>query len=160
MKVYDNYEISPCKRYEEPHTTGKFYFEVCEPHEADVWTLYGHLDGEGVEAIGDFSTREHAAEIYSRITGLPFTGSYQADARLRMMHAAPDLLDAAEVALNRLEWVLDSVSQALGYLNTDDLPQEAIELLDEVTTSEYFRDDIEKVKAIIAKATHQDCDWR
>ena len=32
MKVYDNYEISPCTRTEEPDKPGHFYFEVCEPH--------------------------------------------------------------------------------------------------------------------------------
>jgi hypothetical protein len=101
MKVYDNYEISPCRRYEQPDKTGHFYFEVCEPHKADVWTLYGHIAGEGAEAIGDFSSRDHAAETYSRITGLPFTGSYQADARLRVMHAGPKLLEAAIAAWQR-----------------------------------------------------------
>ena len=82
---------------------GKFYFEVCEPHEAHVWTLYGHINGEGVEAIGDFSTREKAEQIYTRITGLPFTGSYQADARLRLMHAGPKLLDACQMVAERWE---------------------------------------------------------
>ena len=57
MKVFDNYEISPCARFEEPDVPGKFYYEVCEPEEADVWTLYGHIPGEGVQAIGDFSKR-------------------------------------------------------------------------------------------------------
>jgi hypothetical protein len=114
MNVYDNYEISPCRRYEAPDCPGKFCFEVCEPHEADVWTLYGHIDGEGVEAIGDFSKREHALETYSRITGLPFTGSYQADARLRVMHAGPKLLEAATLALRQLrEFYLDHDSQAI-----------------------------------------------
>jgi hypothetical protein len=94
MKVYDNYEISPCRRYEEPDSPGKFHFEVCEPEEADVWTLYGHIAGEGVEAIGDFTTQEAAIEVYTRITGLPFTASYEADARLRVMHAGPKLLEA------------------------------------------------------------------
>jgi hypothetical protein len=96
MKVYDNYEISPCTRTEEPDKPGHFYFEVCEPHEADVWTLYGHIDGEGVEAIGDFSSPQHAEQVYYRITGQPFTGSYQADARLRVMHAGPQLLEALQ----------------------------------------------------------------
>jgi hypothetical protein len=31
MKVFDNYEISPCHRYEEPDSPGNYYFEVCEP---------------------------------------------------------------------------------------------------------------------------------
>jgi hypothetical protein len=101
MNTYDNYEISPCRRFEEPDTPGKFYFEVCEPAEADVWTLYGHIDGEGVEAIGDFSTRKAAEQVYSRITGQPFTGSYQASAHLKVMHAGPKLLAAAQAAWQR-----------------------------------------------------------
>jgi hypothetical protein len=114
MKVYDNYEISPCTRTEEPDKPGHFYFEVSDPHEADVWTLYGHIDGEGVEAIGDFATRKHAEEVFRRITGLPFTGSYQADARLRVMHAGPKLLEAAMLALRQLrEFYLDNDSQAI-----------------------------------------------
>src|SRR5262249_41127367 len=59
---------------------------------ADVWTLYGHIDGEGVEAIGDFATREHAEEVFRRITGIPFTGSREVMVRLRVMHAGPALL--------------------------------------------------------------------
>lgn len=99
MKPFDNYEISPCRRYEEPDSPGEFYFEVCEPHEADVWTLYGHINGEGVQAIGDFSTREAADEVFQRITGIPFTGSYTADARVRIMHAGQKLLEALEGVL-------------------------------------------------------------
>jgi hypothetical protein len=70
MKVFDNYEISPCKRYEETGSPGKFYFEVCEPKEAEVWTLYGHVNGEGVQAIGDFINRDNAEETFFRITGV------------------------------------------------------------------------------------------
>ena len=103
MQVFDNYEISPCTRSEESDKPGYFYFEVCEPHEADIWTLYGHTNGEGVRAIGDFPTREAAAEVYSRITGLPFAGSYEASARLRVMHAGPKLLVAAEAAWRRAD---------------------------------------------------------
>jgi hypothetical protein len=71
MIVYDNYEISPCQRFEEPDSPGKYYFEVCLPEQADVWTLYGHFPEGGVEAIGDFYRREAAEQVYSRITGLP-----------------------------------------------------------------------------------------
>lgn len=105
MKVYDNYEISPCRRFDDaglPDPNGR-RFEVCEPHQADVWTLYGHIDGEGVEAIGDFASGEDAAKTYSRITGLPFTGSYQAKARLRVMHAGPKLLEACRLVVSRWE---------------------------------------------------------
>lgn len=100
MQVFDNYEISPCRRYEEPDSPGKFYFEVCEPHEADVWTLYGHINGQGVEAIGDFPTCAIAEEVFSRITGIRFTGSYRAEAHLRVMHAGPKLLDALQALVN------------------------------------------------------------
>jgi hypothetical protein len=100
MQVYDNYEISPCARTEEPDKPGHFYFKVCDPPDADAWTLYGHIHGEGVEAIGDFSSRQHAELVYSRITGQPFTGSYQADARLRVMHAGPQLLEALTFFFN------------------------------------------------------------
>ena len=102
MKVFDNYEISPSTRFEEPDAPGKFYYEVCEPEEADVWTLYGHINGEGVQAIGDFSKREYAEEVFERITGIPFTGSYAADAHLRIMHAGPKLLEALRTVS---EWI-------------------------------------------------------
>jgi hypothetical protein len=69
---FDDYEIHPCTRTEEPDSPGHFYFEQCEPAEADVWTLYGHIPGQGVEAIGDFDTREHAEEVFARITGRPY----------------------------------------------------------------------------------------
>jgi hypothetical protein len=102
MKVFDNYEISPCTRTEEPDKPGHFYFEVCEPHEADVWTLYGHINGEGVQAIGDFSTREHAEEVYSCITGRAFPDSYLSADWLRVMHAGQKLLEALKAAS---EWI-------------------------------------------------------
>lgn len=102
MKPFDNYEISPCRRYEEPDSPGKFCFEVCGPEEADVWTLYGHINGEGVQAIGDFATREYAEEAFFRITGLEFTGSYKVEAHLRIMHAGPKLLETLKAAS---EWI-------------------------------------------------------
>ena len=66
---FDGYEIAPCLRHEEPDSPGRFYNEACEAAEADVWSLYGRIPGQGVEAIGDFDTREHAEEVYARITG-------------------------------------------------------------------------------------------
>ncbi len=110
MKPFDNYEISPCRRYEEPNSPGRQFFEVCEPHEADVWTLYGHVNGECVQAIGDFATREHAEEVFFGITGIQFTASYKADAHLRIMHAAPRLLAAIIAA----EFALDENAEGSG----------------------------------------------
>jgi len=49
------------------------FVEPCESSEADFWTLYGHIPGEGVQASGDFDTREHAEEVFARITGRPYT---------------------------------------------------------------------------------------
>jgi hypothetical protein len=69
---FDDYEIQPCRRYidaDEPHLA---FIEPCQPFEADFWTLYGHVTGEGAHAIGDFHTREHAEEVFARITGQPY----------------------------------------------------------------------------------------
>lgn len=66
---FDDYEIQPCRRYidaDEPHIS---FVEPCEPSEADFWTLYGHVPGEGAHAIGDFDTCAHAEEVFARITG-------------------------------------------------------------------------------------------
>jgi hypothetical protein len=62
MKTYDGYEIHPCKDYGS-------YIETCHPDEADFWSLYGHLSGEGVECIGDFNSFDDARSVYYRITG-------------------------------------------------------------------------------------------
>ena len=95
--VYDNYEISGCLRIDgagQPNRRGK-YIEPCDDREAHFWTLYGHIHGQGVEAIGDFDSREAAEEVFYRITGMPYTGANVAG-RLRLMHAAPLLLAALE----------------------------------------------------------------
>lgn len=96
LTTFDNYEIGPCTRTEEPDRPGHFDFEACEPHEADVWTLYGHIPREGADAIGDFATRAHAEETFQRITGIAFAGSYEVEARLRVMHGAKMLLEAVQ----------------------------------------------------------------
>jgi hypothetical protein len=70
--IFDNYEIRPCWRLGEG---GISYVEVCEEEQAQFWTLYGHITGEGVQAIGDFISREAAEEVYYRITGQVFNGS-------------------------------------------------------------------------------------
>jgi hypothetical protein len=102
--VYDNYEISGCLRLDDagiPDPSGK-YTETCDDSEAEFWTLYGHIKGEA-EAIGDFNSREAAEEIYYRITGQEFTNARETDGRLRLMHAAPKLLQALEDTLFSLD---------------------------------------------------------
>lgn len=106
MNPFDNYEISPCRRFDDaglPDPNG-LTFEVCEPHEADVWTLYGHLPEGGVEAIGDFATREDAEATFQRITGISFGTHDEVAARLRVMHAGPRL----QVASNHVLTMLDA----------------------------------------------------
>ena len=104
MKVFDNYEIGSCLRIDDAGLPdpNSLSFEVCEPDEADVWTLYSHITGEGAEAIGDFATREYAQEVFQRITGIPFAGTYEVAARLRVMHAGPKLLGNLRAAS---EWI-------------------------------------------------------
>lgn len=99
---FDDYEIQPCRRYIDTDDPGLSFVEPCEASEADFWTLYGHVSGEGVHAIGDFHDRKHAEEVYARITGVIFTGSYKAEAHLRVMHAGPKLL-AALISAN--DWI-------------------------------------------------------
>ena len=66
---FDEYEIAPCRRFHEDGDRDRFYYESCGPEEADVWTLYGHIPGQGVEAIGDFASCDLAEQVYARITG-------------------------------------------------------------------------------------------
>jgi hypothetical protein len=72
---FDDYEIQPCRRYIDRDEPQVSFVEPCEPSEADFWTLYGHIPGEGVQAVGDFDTRQHAEEVFARITGCPYTGA-------------------------------------------------------------------------------------
>ena len=63
---FDHYEISGVRDY------GKGKSRFCErvnDDEAQFWSLYGHIPGQGADCIGDFKTRQHAEEIYARITG-------------------------------------------------------------------------------------------
>jgi hypothetical protein len=108
--VYDNYEISGCRRIDlagRPNPNGKSV-ETCGDGDAQFWTLCGHIDGQGAEAIGDFHSREAAEEVFYRITGDAYVSHEHVVNRLRLMHAAPLLLEALEpyaiYAKNRMEW--------------------------------------------------------
>ncbi|HVX10265.1 MAG TPA: hypothetical protein VHC22_03635 [Pirellulales bacterium] len=109
---FDDYEIQPCRRYIDADEPELSFVEPCEAVEADFWTLYGHVNGEGAHAIGDFHDRKHAEEVYARITGLEFTGSGKADAHLRVMHAGPKLL---ETLIAASDWI----NAQLGKRRTD-----------------------------------------
>lgn len=72
---FDDYEIQPCRRYLDASEPDIAFVEPCEPSEADFWTVYGHIPGEGAQAVGDFDTRQHAEEVFTRITGRRYADS-------------------------------------------------------------------------------------
>jgi hypothetical protein len=68
---FDGYEIHGVRQF------GRGKSRHCEQvpdEEAQFWSLYGHIPGQGVECIGDFKSREFAEEVYARITGEPYSG--------------------------------------------------------------------------------------
>jgi hypothetical protein len=68
---FDKYEIHGVKAYGKG---SRRYCEQVEDSKADYWSLFGHIPGQGVDCIGDFSTREHAEEVFARITGRLYAG--------------------------------------------------------------------------------------
>jgi hypothetical protein len=67
---FDGYEIHGIKEF------GKGKRRYCEQvpdSQAEFWSLFGHIPGQGLDCIGDFATREHAEEIFARITGKPYS---------------------------------------------------------------------------------------
>lgn len=63
---FDAYEIHGVREFDDG--AGK-YCEQVPDDEAEFWSLYGHIPGQGMECIGDFKTRGFAEEVYGRITG-------------------------------------------------------------------------------------------
>lgn len=63
---FDGYEVHGVREYRH---RGRKYCEQVADTEATFWSLYGHIPGQGLECIGDFKTRQHAEEVYTRITG-------------------------------------------------------------------------------------------
>ena len=48
------------------------YCEQVPDEEAQFFSLYGHIPGQGLDCIGDFKTRALAEEVCARITGRPY----------------------------------------------------------------------------------------
>ena len=74
IQKFDAYEISPVSEDSRgncmPHEVLSLAEQTAREDGGVVyWTLYGHLKGHGVQAIGDFTDYESVAEVYSRITG-------------------------------------------------------------------------------------------
>jgi hypothetical protein len=72
---FDDYEIHGMKRLDcpglEEEPVGRI-IDNCEQvsdHDAEFWSLFGHIPGQGLDCVGDFATREHAEEVFARITG-------------------------------------------------------------------------------------------
>ena len=63
---FGGYEIHGCKDF------GGFVEQVPDA-EAEFWSLFGHIPGQGLDCIGDFTSRRHAEEIVARITGEPIS---------------------------------------------------------------------------------------
>jgi hypothetical protein len=66
---FDAYEIHGVKEYDAGPNGDAKHCEQVDDDDAQFWSLYGHIPGHGAECIGDFKTREHAEEVYARITG-------------------------------------------------------------------------------------------
>ena len=82
---FDDYEIHGMKRLSgclgsEQEPVGRV-IDNCEQvseHDAEFWSLFGHIPGQGVDCVGDFATREHAEEVFARITGRSYAESVKA----------------------------------------------------------------------------------
>jgi hypothetical protein len=63
---FDDYEIHGVRELDDGN--GR-YCEQVPDDQAESWSLFGHVPGQGLDCIGDFETREHAEEVFARITG-------------------------------------------------------------------------------------------
>ena len=67
---FDDYEIHGVYEFSEDDRS---FCEQVPDDEAQFWSLYGHIPGQGLDCIGDFKTRQHAEEVFARITGRCYT---------------------------------------------------------------------------------------
>lgn len=72
---FDAYEVHGMKRLpssgQEEEPIGRV-IENCEmvpDDQAEFWSLFGHIPGQGIDCIGDFDSRQRAEEILARIAG-------------------------------------------------------------------------------------------
>ena len=74
---FDAYEIQPYLRNREEIEPDEEVIVACDPDEAGLWRLYGHIPGEGLKTIGDFESGEQAEEVFARITGQRYTRQFE-----------------------------------------------------------------------------------
>jgi len=108
---FDGYEVAPCLTLKddgrEPYTES--YETIAERDAAiqswpgsgheDFWTLYGHRDGQGVEAIGDFTSERAALDVLYSITGANMLCAHgRSFYQLPERQSSVDLMDPAALA--------------------------------------------------------------
>jgi hypothetical protein len=65
-KPFDAYEVHGCAKFHSPKGD---YAEQVDDSQAQFWTLFGHVTGEGLHEVGDFRSRSAAEEVMQRIIG-------------------------------------------------------------------------------------------
>jgi hypothetical protein len=68
---FDDYEVHGVREFGRGKNR---HFEQVSDEEAQFFSLFGHIPGQGLDCIGDFKTRALAEEVYARITGRPYRG--------------------------------------------------------------------------------------
>lgn len=86
---FDGYEVHGVRRYGRGKSS---YCEQVPDEEAQFWSVYGHIPGQGVDCIGDFTTREHAEEVVARITRMKFVDRRMTGADSALRHALSECL--------------------------------------------------------------------
>lgn len=75
---YNAWELSKVAEYHNADQDGTYCERVDDNEDRTtdpgfiryLWTIYGHIPGQGAEAIGDFETEEHAMSVYLRLPDL------------------------------------------------------------------------------------------
>lgn len=60
---FDAFELQPVKKVGEV-AEGSEAWEVCEEDDAEMWSVYIHVPGEGLQCIADCETKESAEKLY------------------------------------------------------------------------------------------------
>jgi hypothetical protein len=86
---FDGYEVHGVRRYGRGKSS---YCEQVPDAEAQFWSVYGHIPGQGVDCIGDFKTRQHAEEVVARISRMRFVDRRMAGADSALRQALSECL--------------------------------------------------------------------
>jgi hypothetical protein len=64
LTPFDDYEVHGIRAVEPYYED----FEQVDDSDAQLWSLFGHIPGHGLECIGNFDSRQLAEAVYARIT--------------------------------------------------------------------------------------------